>query len=431
MPTTTSKVILLFGATGDLAREKLYPALNALAGSESFIVIGLGRRYETHDEFVKREGLPLENFTYVRFDIEEHDASYLVEQVAKRVDTDSLSITSYLSLPPATMPDVLSVLDEVHAQLAKRYTFEKAAVIEKPFGHDAASARALENQLRKDYDDHEIFRIDHYLGKTFVLNLLSLRFQNDLIASVWNRNAIDSIQIIVDENQGIEGREGYYAQMGVLKDMVQNHVLQIAALLTMESPVTFSADDIARAKHDALRRMRISSAVFGRYAGLSTGRATAMAAKIDLDGPLAGVPIYVRTGKKFPSRHATIIITFAQNCTICGSEQPANELRIQIQPEMRIEFALNVKRNHQDFSVEQKRFDYNHSEHAAQEPDAYERIFRRILSRDRLIFPTFEEIERQWEIVDIEESSFFTYEAGAIPAEIQAFIREDGREWMT
>lgn len=430
MHTTASRVILLFGATGDLAREKLYPALNALSQYEPITVIGLGRRYKDHAEFVEKEGLPLQSFTYVRFDITEHDASDLHAEISRRCSTDSLSLTSYLSLPPTILPETLDVLNELHELLANEYDLEKAAVVEKPFGHDKASAADLEAQLREDYEDHEIFRIDHYLGKTFVLNLLSLRFQNDLIASVWNRNAIDSIQIIVDEDQGIEGREGYYAQMGVLKDMIQNHVLQIAALLTMEAPVSFSADDIASAKHDALRRMRITDAVFGRYQGLESGRATAMAAKLELEGPMDGVPIYVRSGKKFDSRHATVVVRFSQNCTVCGSEPPANELQIQIQPEMRIELALNVKRTGEDFTVDQKRFDYNHSVEVKDgEPSAYERIFRRIIARDRLIFPTYEEIERQWEIVALEEPEPFVYRPGMVPDEFHAFIRRDGREW--
>jgi glucose-6-phosphate 1-dehydrogenase len=421
-----TRIILLFGATGDLAREKLYPALRSLAEREPFVVIGLGRRYADHDEFVEHEGSPLDGFRYVRFDVEEHDAQHLADAIAEQVDTKGLSLTSYLSLPPAAMPAVLETLDEVHGILAERFSLEKAAVVEKPFGHDATSARALEDQLGRDYADHEIFRIDHYLGKTFVLNLLSLRFQNDLIARVWNRDSIESIQIIIDEERGIVGREGYYASMGVLKDMVQNHILQIAALLTMQEPVSFSADDIARAKHDALRRMRISRAVLGRYAGIE-GPATAIAARIDLEGSLAGVPLFVRTGKQLGQRHATIVVRFRRACMICGPLPAHNELIITIQPRMRIEFVLNVQRD-DALRVIPKRLEYQHDASTPFRSD-YERIFMRILARERLIFPTYPEIEEQWRIVDIEPASLFTYEPGAVPEQINAFIREDGFGW--
>jgi glucose-6-phosphate 1-dehydrogenase len=425
--TDPTRIIILFGATGDLAREKLYPALKALAEHETFIVIGLGRRYADHDEFIAREGLPLPSFTYVRFDVEQHDARYLADAIAERVDGTQLSLTSYLSIPPATMPDVLSVLDEVHMLLAERFMLEKAAVVEKPFGHDATSARALEDQLLKDYADHEIFRVDHYLGKTFVLNLLSLRFQNDLIARVWNRDSIESMQIIIDEDKGIEGREGYYSSMGVLRDMVQNHILQIAALLTMHEPVSFAANDIARAKHDALRRIRISRAVLGRYS--NDGPATAIAARIDLDGPLASVPVYVRTGKRLGDRHATIVIRFRRACDVCGSAPAHNELIITIQPRMRIEFVFNVQ--HDDsLSVTPKRLEYQHDSDTPFRSD-YERIFMRILARERMIFPTYPEIEEQWRIVDIDQGQLFTYEPDRIPEEIHAFIHEDGCEWFT
>ena len=426
MRRITSRVILLFGATGDLAREKLYPALNALAEHESFSVIGLGRRYTDHEEFVAHEGLPLESFTYVRFDADEHVAEDLIRAIERCVEGSYLSLTSYLSIPPATMSDVLAILNEVHASLAKRYDLEKAAVIEKPFGHDSKSAEELETQLLADYTDREIFRVDHYLGKTFVLNLLSLRFQNDLIARVWNRDSIESIQIIIDEERGVDGREGYYASTGVLKDMVQNHILQIASLLTMHEPVSFLADDIARAKHDALRRMRISRAVLGRYSG-AEGSATAIAARIDLEGPLAGVPLYVRTGKRFGQRHATIVVRFKRACTVCDSHPAHNELIITIQPRMRIEFVFNVQ--HDDtLSVTPKRLEYQHDSATPFRSD-YERIFMRILARERMIFPTYPEITEQWRIVDIEEGDVFSYEPGAVPEPIRSFPRSDGHEW--
>lgn len=426
MPMTTSRIILLFGATGDLAREKIYPALNALSKRERFTVIGLGRRYADHAEFVKKEGMPLPGFSYVRFDAAEHGPHDLAKEILRRADSTTISLTSYLSLPPSVLPDILRVLNLVHEIIEKNHVLEKAAVVEKPFGHDALSAEALENQLLADYKDREIFRVDHYLGKTFVLNLLSLRFQNDLIASVWNRDSIESIQIIIDEEKGIEGREGYYAQMGVLTDMVQNHMLQIAALLTMNEPVSFSSQDIARAKHDALRRMTLTKAVFGRYQG-SRGRPTAIAARIDLKGSLSGVPVYLRSGKKFSERHATIIIRFSRACSVCGTEPVANELIITIQPEMRIEFALNVKRNDSDFGVESRRLEYHHA--STHQPSDYERIFERILGRDRIIFPTYLEIAEQWRIVDIEEKDVFVYRPGSVPDEMHSFIQRDGYEW--
>ena len=429
MPTTTSestKVILLFGATGDLAREKIYPALNALAQRERFTVLGLGRRYADHAEFIEKHGMPLPGFSYVRYDTSEHSPEFLANEILERVDTTSVSLTSYLSLPPQALPDILRALSEVHRTIEKTHVLEKAAVVEKPFGHDALSAEALENQLLEDYEDDEIFRVDHYLGKTFILNLLSLRFQNDLIARVWNRDSIENIQIIVDEEKGIEGREGYYAQMGVLTDMVQNHMLQIAALLTMNEPVSFSARDIARAKYDALRRMTLTRAAFGRYEG-SHGRPTAVAARLDLKGPLSGVPVYLRSGKKFGERHATIIIRFSRACSVCGTDPPANELTITIQPQMRIEFSFNVKRDDSDFEVEERRLEYHHA--SIHQPTDYERIFERILGRDRIIFPTYPEIAEQWRIVDIDEADVFVYKPGSIPEEIRAFVEADRSSW--
>ena len=436
MPKTASKVLLFFGATGDLARRYVYPALRALKRSEEFAVIGLGRRYATHDEFVAREGLPFPGFEYVRFDVADTDPAVLEAAIERATPSGALDLYSYLSLPPKVFGATLDALRALHERIAQTRELHKYAILEKPFGEDAASARALQAQLLESYSEDEIFRIDHYLGKEFVLNLLNLRFSNDLIYNLWNARYIDHIQIMIDEEGGIEGREGYYASAGALKDMVQNHILQLVMLLTMEAPVSFDAKDIAEEKIKAARRIRpIEEAIFGRYADLNEDTHTLAALKLETDGPrTGGVPIYIRTGKKLRERFAAIYVQFSSRDLVM-SEHPAapNALLITIQPEMRIEFLLNVK-DPADLRTNVQSLTYNHAEAYEGGPTPYERVFAKILATDKLLFPTFAETLRSWELVDDLlarlDTTPFEYAAGQTPREVERFIERDGRSWI-
>ncbi|MFN8638457.1 MAG: glucose-6-phosphate dehydrogenase [Dehalococcoidia bacterium] len=428
--------LILVGATGDLARRKLIPAiydlfLDGLLPNNGRI-IGYARE-ETDDETFRlraansiragarrmlfdeawRELAP--RFVYVP------RSKGGIGLAAKHATQNERLI--YLAIPPTAVP---GVLEEIRAN---GLIEGSRIVLEKPFGFDLPSARALDEQIREHFDEDKIFRIDHYLGKETVQNISVFRFGNAVWERVWSRDAIDHIQITVGESIGAGGRAAFYDDVGALRDIVQNHALQLLALLTMEPPAKFTAaalrDESARALH-ALRPIRTEDAIFGQYtAGTVEGKhvrgyleetgvpkdshtETFVALRAEIDNwRWAGVPIFIRTGKRLPQRVTEVLVSFREPPVVLwesagleADERRSNHLVMRIQPNEGIELTFNAKVPGPEMTTRPVAMRFRYGESFMTEPaEAYERLLYDAMDGDPMLFLRQDSVLRAWEVL--------------------------------
>ena len=503
LPAPPPATLVIFGATGDLTKRKLVPALYALAVDgllpERFTVIGAARSELTDDQFRAAMRDAVTRFARLRLDEEVWsrfaeglryasfsdrdgglDGVKRALEIADRERGTAGNRIYYFAIPPSGF-----------AQLAERLRHEGMSreeegggfhrmVVEKPFGRDFATARELNSALHSAFEEPQIFRIDHYLGKETVQNILVFRFANGIFEPIWNRRYIDHVQITVAETLGVEGRGSYYEETGALRDIIQNHVMQLAAIIGMEPPSNFEAETVRDEKVKLLRAIRpihpddaLLHTIRGQYAGGSVDgapvpgyrdepgvdpgslRETFVAMKLDIDNwRWAGTPFYLRTGKHLPSRATEIAIQFrrvphspfAGHRAMPGGMPPPdgiapNQLLLRIQPDEGITLRFGAKVPGQAMRIESVNMDFFYgSSFQRASPDAYERLLLDCMLGDATLFAREDEVEEAWRVCTAILAGWRAhppdrihcpnYEAGTWgPAEADDFMRRDGREW--
>ncbi len=484
-------VLVIFGATGDLANRKLLPALYNLAHDgalpERFELVGVARRAETDerfreqvrdsiDRFSRRKPNPdvldglLKEAHYIGGAFDDDNAYAQLGRVLQELDdrsAEKLNRIFYLSTAPEFFPVIAGKL--AAAGLTGGKDGATRLVIEKPFGYDLATARALNADLLDVLDESQIFRIDHYLGKETVQNLMALRFANALFEPVWNRNFIDHVEITAAEELGIGGRAGYYDHAGALRDLVQNHMMQLLALLTMEPPSAFEANRVRNEKVKVLEAIAPptieevpSIAVRAQYGpGMIAGKPvpgylqedgvppdsrteTYAALRVQVSNwRWEGVPFYLRTGKRLARRVTEIVVTLkpvphlAFQSTGSVGVQP-NQIILTVQPDEGVAVSLGAKIPGARMRIRPVYMEFRYgTSFMSESPEAYERLILDAMRGDATLFTRNDEIEALWSIIDPiltgwrqdTTSPIPQYPAGSAGPEEANRILDDGRQW--
>lgn len=439
------QAIVVFGASGDLTRRKILPALYNLAVDgllpERYAVVGYARTDWDAEGFREHARRAVEEFS--RTPVNEADWKPFADSLSylsgpfddpscfdplighlARIDEDAGTEGGrlyYLATPPSAFPVIIERLGEVGPGRRAR------VVIEKPFGHDLGSSRELNRAVHEVFDEQRIFRIDHYLGKETVQNILVFRFANSLFERAWNRDAIDHIQITVAESAGLEGRAAYYEEAGSIRDMIQNHVLQVLSFLAMEPPRSLDPEAIRDEKVKLLRTVRPfhpADVVRGQYArGTRDGTEvpsyleeagvapdstveTFVAVRAWIDNwRWQGVPFYLRTGKRLPRRATEVAVVFreAPAYLFSGvgiSRCDPDHLVIRIQPDEGISLAFHAKQPGPGISLQEVVMDFAYGSSFKTEPaEAYERLLHDAMAGDHTLFTREDGVERAWQIV--------------------------------
>jgi glucose-6-phosphate 1-dehydrogenase len=500
--TADPAIMVIFGASGDLARRKLIPALYNLACQRllppGFTVVGYARTPNSDEGFREQAKQGVLQHGSVDFQEEvwdsfaqglyyisgPYDSPEGFQKLAARLEELNESRNArhnrlfYLATPPTVYEPVTTNLGAAGLGHSPGNGWTRL-VIEKPFGHDLASAMALNDHLLTIFDEDQIYRIDHYLGKETVQNILVFRFANGIFEPIWNRNYVDHVQITVAESIGVEGRGGYYDRSGALRDMVQNHLMQLVALTAMEPPVAFDAKAVRDQKVNLMRSIRpLALDEVPRYtvraqyaAGVSKGRRlpgyveepgvapgstteTYVAWKLEIENwRWSGVPFYLRTGKALPKKISEVAIYFRQapHLLFSSTEHPEslvrNVLAMRIQPNEGISLKISAKQPGPAVHVQPVSMDFHYgSSFGRVPPDAYERLLLDVVLGDGTLFTRRDEVEVAWERVtrvldgwrmQEEEASqsgkqfaLPVYEAGTWgPAEADALLSTEGQSW--
>ncbi|MDE3934148.1 glucose-6-phosphate dehydrogenase [Glaesserella parasuis] len=476
--------IVIFGASGDLTYRKLIPALYNLYKigrlSEHFSVLGVARspltdetfRQKMHDTLVKLEnasGDVLEKFCEHLY-YQSVNTSDAVDYAKLLPRLDELhdkygtggNTLYYLSTPPSlygVIPECLSA----HGLTTEEFGW-KRIIVEKPFGYDIETAKALDIQIHKYFEEHQIYRIDHYLGKETVQNLLVLRFSNGLFEPLWNRNFIDYVEITGAESIGVEDRGGYYDGSGAMRDMFQNHLLQVLAMVAMEPPAIINADsmrdEVAKVLHclhplsnDDIK----NNLVLGQYTASTingeevkgylqekgvpedSNTETYMAVRCQIDNwRWAGVPFYVRTGKRLPARVTEVVIHFKTTPhPVFSQNAPDNKLIIRIQPDEGISMRFALKKPGAGFEAKEVSMDFRYADLASPSLlTAYERLLLDAMKGDATLFARTDAVHACWRFVQpildykAERGRIYEYEAGTWgPSEADKLIAKHGEVW--
>ncbi len=489
----STTIMFIFGGSGDLNFRKLTPALYNLfldnAMPEHFKIIGISRTEYSNEEYKKRLKDGIDHFSrkkadpekwkefenhvqYLKMDIKEKTHFTQLETIAKQHEKEygeQPNIIFYMAVAPQLVPVIVRHLSQLPVCHVRNTT---RIVVEKPFGHDLKTAHEMNQMLLAYFAEEQIYRIDHYLGKETVQNILALRFANALFEPIWNKNYIDHVQISATEMVGVEGRGGYYETAGAMRDMIQNHILQLLCMIAMEPPVSFDADEIRNKKVDVLKAIRkINKSEVQEYAargqyrkGWMQGKEvpgyreekgvdpksaieTFAAAKFFIDNwRWQGVPFYVRTGKRMHVKSTEITIQFKSAPNFAFPQEAAetwrkNRLSIGISPEMDICLRFQAKRPGQAMVLSPVDMIFNYKDaYKDEEPEAYETLLYDVMAGDATLYMRADQVEASWEIVmpilevwnSQKPSTFPNYSPGSWgPEDAEALIARDGHNWIS
>lgn len=481
-------VLVLFGVTGDLSRKKLLPAIYDLANHGAlppgFGLVGFARRDWSTEQFIQEIEKSVREFArtpfrpevwrqlvsgieFVQGSFGDADAFVRLRNTLERFDREhgtGGNHAFYLSIPPKNFEQVVQQLD-AHGMTDQSVGW-KRAIIEKPFGHDLDSSQDLNNAVSAAFPPESVFRIDHYLGKETVQNLLAFRFANMMYEPLWNRNYVSDVQITMAEDIGVGGRAGYYEGVGAARDVIQNHLFQLMALTAMEEPNTFDPKDMRREKEKVLEACSVPAGLHlhtanGQYAagwqggrpvkgfldeeGIDPGSRTETyaAMRINIDSRRwAGVPFYLRTAKRAPRRITEIALNFRRSPHMPFSQPDiealgVNALILRIQPNEGIEMNFGAKVPASQMEIRQVSMDFSYTGSFTEtSPEAYERLILDVLLGDPPLFPQQREVELSWEILDPVLESWATgerpeqYPAGTWgPRGSDEMLARDGFSW--
>jgi len=485
-----SGLLVIFGGTGDLTNRKLMPAIYNLIRDgllpKNFCVLAVGRKQKTQEEYLLEMKESIIKYSrneiheeiwdkfqkvtcYYRMDFTQTDQYTKLREHIEFLEQQNKTKGSrifYLAVAPEYFEMIIHGIQV--SNLMNQSADYNRVVIEKPFGKDLKTARSLNKKILSVFSEKNIYRIDHYLGKEMIQNILVLRFCNFLFESVWNNKYIDNIQITLAETLGVEARGGYYENSGAMRDMVQNHILQILSLVAMEPPVNLKMDSIRNEKQKVLEAMEEitddfleKNVIFGQYGeGEVNGEKVAgyrqeknvdpesetetfVALKVHINNfRWAGTPFYIRTGKRLQKSCGKIVIQFKYMPDVLyykeESEQTPNLLIIKFQPGVGVKFCFNTK----DFQVHNGIVTSQMDTSAAiigqgNTPEAYERLLYDIIRGDGTLFSRWDEVEAAWHVADRliqyreqKKSSFPNYEAGSMgPKRAEGLLSEDNRTW--
>lgn len=475
-------VFVILGATGDLTKRKLLPALYHLRNQgvcekNNTLIVGAALPEMGEDGFRlwAYEGLQKagwrnekdlqawsENCLYYHTLHQGTPEDYnglamYIRNLEKTHDMPGNRVF-YLALPPTVVPGTIERLDE--AGLLKSHGWIRV-VVEKPFGHDFPSARKLNTLLHRYLDESQIYRIDHYLGKETVQNLMAFRFANPIFESLWNRNSVESVQITVAEDLGVEHRGSYYQQAGAFRDMVQNHLTQLMAVVAMEVPASFDADAVRAEKLKVLHSVvpvTPEDVVYGQYTawqiaghsikgyreepGVSSDSMTDTyaALKVDINNwRWKGVPFFLRTGKRLPRKLTQIAVMFREAPTqVFPSLEPGsighNKLLITLQPSEGFSLCFSVKSPGRPFRLANHALQFDYETAFGQLPEAYETLLRDVMIGDQTLFVSAEFTESAWRLYDPLLNSnhplYFYTAATWGPREADALVERYGHQWQ-
>ncbi|HZS92529.1 MAG TPA: glucose-6-phosphate dehydrogenase [Chloroflexota bacterium] len=485
--------LVIFGATGDLAHRKLVPALFSLATSnllpDKLAIIGFGRSGRDEDDF--RQGLRdalnasgkrvrddawkefAAHISYMSGHYDDVESFHRLSAELDRLDETAGTANHrlfYLATPPSAYADIVRQLGASGLNVSHVEDGWARIIVEKPFGHDLESARALNHCIHEVFQESQIYRIDHYLGKETVQNIFVLRFVNGIFEPLWNRRYVDNVQITVAETLGVEGRGGYYDTAGAARDMLQSHLLQLLTLTAMEPPSTFTANKVRDEKVKVLDALTLASdddvsccVVRGQYGrGMIDGRAmpgyrdepdvapnsiteTYVAAKLMIDNwRWAGVPFYLRTGKRLPKTVSEVAIQFRRAPHVmlpkgAQANPHYNVLVLRIQPDDGLALRIDVKAPGPGMRVRPVDMSFLYKDaFGSHSPDAYERLLLDAMRGDSTLFARTDEVEMAWALVthilnawskeDVRQLP--VYPAGTWgPAEADELLARDGCRW--
>jgi glucose-6-phosphate 1-dehydrogenase len=486
-------VMVIFGAAGDLTRRKLIPSLYNLARLKllprEFAIIGIAHTAMSTDDFRKRMQEDMKKFVdgptdadltewflqrmyYITAEFDDKNTYAQLKDMLAKVDQEHSTHSNYffyLATAPEFFGEIVEQLANV-GLMQETPQYWRRVIIEKPFGQDIDSARTLNKQILKVAEEKQIYRIDHYLGKETVQNILAFRFANGIFEPIWNRRYIDHIQISVAETVGVESRGGYYDQAGALRDMVPNHIMQLISLTAMEPPISFRADAVRDEQAKILHAIQPFSAeevltrtVRGQYGeGIMDGKRvpgyreedgvppdsrteTFVAMKLNIDNwRWADVPFYLRTGKRLAGRNTHVVIQFRRAPFVLFRDTPVenlmpNQLVLHIQPEEGISLRFAVKTPGPVMRLGAVDMNFEYQDYFGTQPSTgYERLLHDCMIGDQTLFQRADMVEAGWCVVSpvldvwkaLPPRTFPNYPAGTWgPKESEDLLEHDGRHW--